>query len=153
MYSPHWIFICFDALDESGDISGLLNCLHQAPFTIRIFSTGRPHVLPVVRKHFGHTQTIHIKAKEFDIRILIDKKIKKDRRKNPSFMNEQLECCITEKISGLFRGMFVITQYTTKTRICCSLYHGFLLPKLQILRRIQDVARKRKEPELEQRAS
>jgi hypothetical protein len=102
-------FICLDALDECRDIPKLLNSLHQAPSTVRIFSTGRQHIQPIVGKHFEHTQTIYIEAKKSDIRILINEKIKEDRKKDPSLMNEELERCITEKISALSKGMFVIT--------------------------------------------
>lgn len=101
-------FICLDALDECRDIPKLLNCLHQAP-TVRIFSTGRKHVQPIIRNHFEHTQTIHIEAKESDIQVLIKERIKEDRKKDPSLMSEQLERCITERISTLSKGMFVST--------------------------------------------
>ena len=105
----HRTFICLDALDECRDITKLLNCLQQAPSTVRIFGTGREHVLPIVRRQFEHTQTIHIEAKESDIRILIDKKIEEDRESNPSLMNEKLQRYITEKICTSSKGMLVIT--------------------------------------------
>jgi hypothetical protein len=102
-------FICLDALDECRDIPKLLHCLHQAPSTVRIFGTGRKHVQPIIRNHFEHTQTIHIEAAESDIHVLVKERIKEDRKKDPSLMNEQLERCITERIFTLSKGMFVST--------------------------------------------
>lgn len=103
------IFICLDALDECQDMHKLLDSLEQVPSTVHLFSTGREHVQHIVRQHFEHSQTIHIEAKESDIRILIEETINEDRKKDPSLMNETLEHDITQKISTLSKGMFVIT--------------------------------------------
>jgi hypothetical protein len=104
-------YICLDALDECQHIDLLLKSLQQAP-SVRLFSTGRKHVEPIVQRFFRHPQTILIEAQESDIRIFIKKKINEDREKDPEIMNEKLEQDIIENISALNKGMFVITQCT-----------------------------------------
>ena len=105
-------YICLDALDECLNFHELLTNLQQAPSSIRLFSTGRNHVQPFVRKKFEHAQMIRIEAKDSDIRMLIQKYINEDRDKDPDIMDDRLEQDMIEKISALSKGMFVIAQCT-----------------------------------------
>jgi hypothetical protein len=110
-------YICLDALDECQHVDELLKFLQQAPSSVRIFSTARKHVQPIVQRYFEHP-TILIEAKESDIRMLIKKNINEDCEKDPEIMDERLQQDIIEKISALSMGMFVILQ-RTKTHAHC----------------------------------
>jgi len=102
----HRVFICLDALDECQEIPELLNCFLNVAM-VRMFTTGRKFVQQVIETHFGPTPTIHIEAKESDIQVLVKERIREDRKKDPSLMNECLERYITEKVSALSKGMCV----------------------------------------------
>lgn len=103
----HPVFICLDALDECQDLPELLICLRNASSSVRVFSTGRKHVQPIIKTYFGPTETINIEAKESDIKVLVKERIHQDRKKDPSLMNVWLEGYITEKVSVSSKGTYV----------------------------------------------
>jgi hypothetical protein len=110
----HRVFICLDALDECEEIPGLLICLRNASSVVHIFSTGRKHIQLTIESYFGPTPTIHIAAKESDVQVLVKERIYKDRMKDPSLMNDELEKHITKKVSASSKGMYV-NDYNAKT--------------------------------------
>ena len=88
-------FICIDALDEcpAGHRVKLLNSLNQilgeSP-GVRIFLTGRPHILGEIDKHLaGRLATRSITPAKADIIIFLRAKLKEDTI--PDAMDESLE--------------------------------------------------------------
>ena len=95
-------FICIDALDEypARHRVKLLNSLNQilerSP-GVRIFLTGRQHILGEVEKHLaGRVATRHIKPTKNDIIAFLRAKLNEDTM--PDAMNESLEEEIIRKI-------------------------------------------------------
>jgi len=93
--SSRCIFICIDALDEcsSGhreDLLDLLNHILQNSPDIRLFMTGRPHILSEVEEHLsGRTATRAITPIEDDVITFLRAKLKEDTI--PDAMDESLE--------------------------------------------------------------
>jgi len=60
-------YVCLDALDEVGDLRGLLTKLRDSPSSMQIFLTGRQHIQGTVQEYFKEDNLISIKAHENDI--------------------------------------------------------------------------------------
>jgi hypothetical protein len=101
------VYICLDALDELElrSLPVLLKCLHDAPSSIQIFITGRPHVRETVQKFFKEGQSISIKAHEGDIRRFIEHEIGGPNDIEPDAMDERLRRDILEKVVDSAKGM------------------------------------------------
>jgi len=104
-------FICIDALDEcvEGCRVKLLDSLNQvlqvSPST-RIFITGRPHVLPEIKKRLTKRATsIPISPKRDDIIGYLHSKLDEDT--NPDAMDSRLEADILKKIPQDISEMYV----------------------------------------------
>jgi hypothetical protein len=95
------IYICIDALDECDPQSReeLLRFLATFKGTaLRVFCTARFHVVAEVTEYFEPLgiKTVEICAHEADIKLYIEERISKDRRKDA--MDEQLQEQITKKL-------------------------------------------------------
>jgi len=104
-------FICIDALDEcvEGHRVKLLDSLNQilqvSPGT-RIFMTGRPHVLPEIRRRLTRrTTSISISPKRDDIIGYLRSKLDEDT--NPDAMDSSLKADIMKKIPEDISEMYV----------------------------------------------
>ena len=104
-------FICIDALDECAteDRAKLLDSLGQlllqSPGT-RIFVTGRPHILPEIRRHLiGGVTSLSISPKRDDIVTYINSRLAADT--TPDAMDGTLEADIVKKISSDMSEMYV----------------------------------------------
>jgi hypothetical protein len=104
-------YVCLDATDECQHLDRLLDSLQKAPPSAYLFCTGRSHVQHIIQKHFPRSYEIVVKAQESDIKLLIEERINNDCKINPEIIDEELKQCITEKISDLSQGMFVIIRY------------------------------------------
>ena len=101
-------YICIDALDECEDRSShFLKSLQKLSSTIRLFITGRPHILATVNQHFVDPLTIPIEANENDIKMFITEKIDEDHTRDPDLMDQKLKQVILEKIGATSKGMLV----------------------------------------------
>jgi len=93
--SSRCTFICIDALNEcpSGHLESLLDSLNHILQTcpgIRLFMTGRPHILSEVEEHLGgSTATRAIAPIEGDVITFLRAKLKEDMV--PDAMDESLE--------------------------------------------------------------
>ena len=93
--SSRCAFICIDALDECpskhrGDLLDLLNHILWDSSGIRLFITGRPHILGEVEKRLrGRTATRSITPVKNDIITFLRAKLKEDTM--PDAMDESLE--------------------------------------------------------------
>ena len=103
--------ICIDALDEcaAGHRTKLLDSLNQvllgSPGT-RIFMTGRPHILPEVRRRLaGRMASISINPKRDDVIRYLQSKLEEDT--NPDAMDSSLEADILKKIPQDISEMYV----------------------------------------------
>ena len=104
-------FICIDALDECAteDRAKLLDSLGQlllqSPGT-RIFVTGRPHILPEIRRHLiGGVTSLSISPKRDDIVTYINSRLAADT--TPDAMDSTLEADIVKKIPSDISEMYV----------------------------------------------
>ena len=104
-------FICIDALDEcaAGHRVKLLDSLNQvlqkSPGT-RVFMTGRPHILPEIRRRLsGRITSISISPKRDDIIRYLHSKLDEDT--NPDAMDSSLEADILRKIPEDISEMYV----------------------------------------------
>lgn len=102
------VFLCIDALDECQDLPGLLKLLCQLPSNVWICSTGRKHVATVVSNHFDAAEMVEIEAEDSDVRMFVEHKIEEDRQKDPDLMDDNLKEAISDNISGLASGKFVL---------------------------------------------
>ena len=88
-------FVCFDALDEyparhRAKLLDLLSQILRNSPGVRLFLTGRPHILGEVEKHFtGRTATRAIAPTKNDIITFLRAKLKEDTM--PDAMNQSLE--------------------------------------------------------------
>ena len=103
-------FICIDALDEcaAGHRIKLLDSLNQillGSLGIRIFMTGRPHILPEIRRRFAGITSISISPKRDDIIRYLHSKLGEDT--NPDAMDGSLEADILRKIPEDISEMYV----------------------------------------------
>ena len=95
-------YICIDALDEcatehrSEVLDSLGQLLQQSPGT-RIFVTGRPHILPEIRRRLaGRMSSISISTKRDDIVTYLRSRLAADT--TPDAMDSALEAEILKKI-------------------------------------------------------
>lgn len=103
------IDICIDALDEldTRNLRSLLKCLHEGPYSIQIFLTGRPHVQETVREYFEEERSITIEAHASDIRRFIEHEIGGSDDIEPKAMDKKLRTNIFHKIVDSAKGMLV----------------------------------------------
>ena len=104
-------FICIDALDEceAENRAKLLHSvnelLQQSPGT-RIFVTGRPHILPEIKRHLARRVTsVSITPKRYDIIRYLHSRLAADT--TPDAMDSSLEADILEKIPDDISDMCV----------------------------------------------
>ena len=104
-------FICIDALDECATehqvkvLDSLGQLLQHSPGT-RIFVTGRPHILPEIRKRLGGIVTsMSIIPKRDDIVTYLRSRLATDT--TPDAMDSTLEADILEKIPSDIAEMYV----------------------------------------------
>ena len=95
-------FICIDAVDECAIehqvmlLDSLGQLLQQSPDT-RIFVTGRPHILPAIRRRLaGKVTSLSISPKRDDIVIYLRNRLAADTI--PDAMDHTLEADILEKV-------------------------------------------------------
>ena len=105
-------FICIDAIDECAIehqvklLDSLGQLLQQSPGT-RIFVTGRPHILPEIRRRLaGRVMSISISPKRDDIVAYLRSRLAADT--TPDAMNSTLEADILKKIPDDISEMYVV---------------------------------------------
>jgi len=103
--------ICIDALDECATehqikvLDSLAQLLQQSPRT-RIFVTGRPHILPEIRRRLtGRVTSISICPKRNDIITYLHNSLTADT--TPDAMDSALEADILERIPRDIAEMYV----------------------------------------------
>jgi len=102
-------FICIDALDECPpghreSLLDLLNQILQKSPGVRLFMTGRQHIMDEVEKHLGgRVATCSITPTKNDIITFLRTKLKEDTI--PDAMDESLEEEIIQNIPGTGSGM------------------------------------------------
>ena len=113
-------FICIDAADECATehqvklLDSLGQLLEQSPGT-RIFVTGRPHILPEIRRRLaGRVTSLSISPNRDDIVTYIHSRLAADTI--PDAMDSTLETDILEKIPSDISEMYV---GTTRFRKLC----------------------------------
>jgi len=105
------VFICVDALDEclTGRLPELLRSLRsivEASSGVRLFVTGRPHILGEIEKHFTQgVQTIPIKSAKEDIRRFISRRLEDDPISGA--MDGDLKADIMDTVPKTASGMYV----------------------------------------------
>jgi len=104
-------FICIDALDEctAGHrvkvLDSLKRILQKSPGT-RIFMTGRPHILPEIRRRLaGRITSISVSPKRDDIITYLHTRLAEDTA--PDAMDTALEAEILRKIPESVSEMYV----------------------------------------------
>jgi hypothetical protein len=101
------VYVCLDALDELGNLRGLLKQLRDSPYSMQIFTTGRHHIQGIVQEHLKEGQSISITAHESDIRQFIKHEIGGPNDIEPDAMDERLRKDILEKVVGSAKGVLV----------------------------------------------
>lgn len=101
------VYVCLDALDELGNLRGLLKQLRDSPHSMQIFITGRHHVQVTVQEFLTEGQTISIEAHECDIQRFIEHEIGGPNDIEPRAMDERLRKDILEKVVNSAEGVLV----------------------------------------------
>lgn len=101
------VYVCLDALDELGNLQGLLKQLRDSPHSMQIFITGRHHIQATVQEHLKEGQVISIEAHESDIRRFIEYEIGGPNDIEPRAMDERLRKDILEKVVDSAKGVLV----------------------------------------------
>jgi hypothetical protein len=101
------VYVCLDAIDELGNLRGLLKQLRDSPYSMQIFITGRHHVQGTVQDYLTEGQTISIAAHESDIRQFIEHEIGGPNDIEPDAMDERLRKDILEKVVDSAKGVLV----------------------------------------------
>ena len=111
-------FICVDALDECETesqakiLDSLDQLLQQSPGT-RIFVTGRPHILPEVKRRLaGRVTSVSITPKRDDIITYLRSRLAADTI--PDAMDVTLEADILKRIPSDISEMYVETRTLRK---------------------------------------
>ena len=104
-------FICIDAVDECATehqvkvLDSLGQLLEQSPGT-RIFVTGRPHILPEIRRRLaGRVTNLSISPNRDDIISYVHSRLAADT--TPDAMNSTLEADIVKKVPRDISEMYV----------------------------------------------
>ncbi|KKZ63280.1 hypothetical protein EMCG_00263 [[Emmonsia] crescens] len=100
-------YICIDALDECNDLAGLMELLVRLP-SVQICVMSRRHLKEAVQHHINNPLSITVVAKQDDIHLYVKSKINEDRVKDSDLMDERLEKEISNKISKLSTGIFLL---------------------------------------------
>jgi len=104
-------FICIDALDEceTRGLPEFLRSLHSivtGSANVRLFLTGRPHILAGLEEHYGRPlQIIKFKPVKGDIRRYLEKKLEDDEFHQE--MDSELKTGIMEEIPEKISEMYV----------------------------------------------
>jgi hypothetical protein len=101
------VYVCLDALDELGNLRGLLKQLRDSPYSMQIFVTGRHYVQGTVQEYLAEGQSISIVAHENDIRRFIEHEIGGPYDIEPDAMDERLRKDILEKVVDSAKGVLV----------------------------------------------
>jgi S-methylmethionine-dependent homocysteine/selenocysteine methylase len=101
------IYVCLDALDELGNLRGLLKQLRDSPHSMQIFITGRDYVQVTVQEYLTEGQTISIEAYKSDIQRFIEHEIGGPNDIEPRAMDERLRKDILEKVVNSAEGVLV----------------------------------------------
>jgi hypothetical protein len=100
-------YVCIDALDEAGDLRGLLTKLRDSPSSMQIFLTGRQHIQGTVQEYFREENIIPIEARENDIRLYCEHEIGGANDLEPDAMDEKLRKTTLSKITDSAEGVLV----------------------------------------------
>ncbi|KAJ5055698.1 nucleoside phosphorylase domain-containing protein [Bipolaris maydis] len=100
-------YVCLDALDEFGDLRGLLIKLRDSPSSMQIFLTGRQHIQGTVQEYFNEENIIPIEARENDIRLFCEHEIGGDNDLEPDAMDEELRKVTLRKVTKSAEGVLV----------------------------------------------
>ena len=92
-------YVCLDALDEVGDLRGLLTKLRDSPSSMQIFLTGRQHIQGTVQEYFKEDNLISIEAHENDIRLICENEIGGANDLEPDAMDEKLRKATVNKVT------------------------------------------------------
>ncbi|KAF2192363.1 hypothetical protein K469DRAFT_554719 [Zopfia rhizophila CBS 207.26] len=101
------VYVCLDALDELGNLRGLLKQLRNSHYSIQIFITGRQHVKSTVQEYLTEGQSISITAHENDIRRFVEHEIGGPNDIEPDAIDEKLRKDIVEKVVDSAKGVSV----------------------------------------------
>jgi hypothetical protein len=100
-------YVCLDALDELGDLRGLLIKLRDSPSSMRIFLTGRQHIQGTVQEYFKEDNIIAIEARGNDIRLFCENEIGGANDLEPDAMDEKLRKTTLSKVTESAKGVLV----------------------------------------------
>ncbi|PGH07088.1 hypothetical protein AJ79_06366 [Helicocarpus griseus UAMH5409] len=103
-------YICIGALDECTDPVKLLSLLSEFP-PIQICVSSRKHLKETVRKHIIDILSVNVVAKESDIKQFVTSKIEGDRTQDPELMDDSLRIEMTNKITALSAGLFLLPAF------------------------------------------
>ncbi|KAH8707081.1 hypothetical protein GQ44DRAFT_492786 [Phaeosphaeriaceae sp. PMI808] len=101
------IYVFLDALDEVGDLRGLLTKLRDSPSEMQIFLTGRQHIQGTVQEYFKEDNIIPIEARENDIRLFCEHEIGGANDLEPGAMDEKLRKATLSKVTESAEGVLV----------------------------------------------
>jgi hypothetical protein len=100
-------YVCLDALDEVGNLRGLLTKLRDSPSSMQIFLTGRQHIQGTVQEYFKEQNIIPIEARENDIRLFCEHEIGGVNDLEPDAMDEKLRKTTLSKVTECAEGVLV----------------------------------------------
>ena len=101
------VYVCLDALDEVGDLRGLLNALRDSPSSMQIFLTGRQHIQGTVQEYFKDENEIAIEAHENDIQLYFQHEIGGINDLEPDAMDQKLREVTLRKVTESAKGVLV----------------------------------------------
>lgn len=85
------IYVRLDALDEVGELRGLLTKLRDSPSSMQIFLTGLQHSQGTVQKYLNEDDMISIEAHENDIWLFCEHEVGGANDLEPDAMDEKLK--------------------------------------------------------------
>lgn len=99
------LYVCLDALDEIGELPSITKLLRDRPSNVRLFLTGRSHVLNAIQRYLPEMQTLSIEARKSDIKRFIMHEIGGSSDAEPDAMNDELRMNILQQICDSAKGM------------------------------------------------
>jgi len=146
-------FICIDALDECATehraklVDTVCQLLQMSPGT-RIFVTGRPHILPEIRRRLaGRVTSISISPKRNDIVAYLHSRLATDT--TPDAMDCTLEADILKKIPSDISDMYVEQVSRSYLKLSTDSHISrFLLVSLNIDAILQETTARRRRQKL-----
>ena len=92
------LYVCFDALDESGCLVDLFRIMGKMPETVHIFTTSRHGTEDMSKQFFETPVFMNIEAYTDDIRLFLVQMIEQDTRENLGLMDAAFQDTIIEEL-------------------------------------------------------